>query len=70
LLVPVGTPDTVIAKLNAEVNRLVRLPDAVERFKVQGFDVIGGSPAEFAAFIRQDIAKYAKLVKTAGIKID
>jgi len=32
--------------------------------------VIGGSPAEFAAFIRQDVAKYAKLVKTAGIKID
>jgi tripartite-type tricarboxylate transporter receptor subunit TctC len=37
---------------------------------VQGIDVIGGSSAEFAAFIRQDVAKYAKLVKTAGIKID
>ncbi len=70
LLVPTGTPDTVIAKLNAEVNRLVRSPDAVARFKVQGFDVIGGSPADLAAFIRQDVAKYAKLVKTAGIKID
>jgi tripartite-type tricarboxylate transporter receptor subunit TctC len=70
LLVPTGTPDAVIAKLNAEVNRLLRSPDAVERFKVQGFDVIGGSPADFAAFIRQDVAKYAKLVKTAGIKID
>ncbi len=70
LLAPTGTPDAVIAKLNAEVNRLVRSPDAVERFKMQGFDVIGGSPSEFAAFIRQDVAKYAKLVKTAGIKID
>jgi tripartite-type tricarboxylate transporter receptor subunit TctC len=70
LLAPAGTPDAVIAKLNAEVNRLVRLPDAVERFKVQGFEVIGGSPADFAAFIRQDVAKYAKLVKTAGIRID
>jgi tripartite-type tricarboxylate transporter receptor subunit TctC len=70
LLVPTGAPDAVIAKLNAEVNRLLRSPDAVERFKVQGFDVIGGSPADFTAFIRQDVAKYAKLVKTAGIKID
>jgi tripartite-type tricarboxylate transporter receptor subunit TctC len=70
LLAPAGTPDAVVAKLNAEVNRLVRSPDAVERFKVQGFEVIGGSPADFAAFIRQDVAKYAKLVKTAGIRID
>jgi tripartite-type tricarboxylate transporter receptor subunit TctC len=70
LLAPAGTPDAVIAKLNAEVNRLLRSPDVLERFAVQGFDAIGGSPAEFAAFIRQDVAKYAKLVKTAGIRID
>jgi len=42
----------------------------IERFATQGIDVIGGTPADFAAFIRQDVAKYAKLVKTAGIKID
>ena len=70
LLAPTGTPEPVIAKLNAEVNKLLRSADIVERFAVQGIDVIGGSPAEFAAFIRQDVAKYAKLVKTAGIKID
>ena len=70
LLAPVGTPEAVIAKLNAEVNRLLRSPDVVERFAVQGFEAIGGSPAEFAAFIRQDVAKYAKLVKAAGIRID
>jgi len=70
LLAPAGTQDSVIAKLNAEVNRLIRSPDVVERFKVQGIDLIGGTPAEFAAFIRQDVAKYAKLVKSAGIKMD
>jgi tripartite-type tricarboxylate transporter receptor subunit TctC len=70
LLAPAGTPDAVIAKLNAEGNRLLRSPDVVERFALQGIDVIGGSPAQFAAFIRQDVAKYAKLVKTAGIRID
>jgi tripartite-type tricarboxylate transporter receptor subunit TctC len=70
LLAPAGTPDAVVAKLYAEVGRLLRSPDVLERFAVQGIDVIGGSPAEFAAFIRQDVAKYAKLVKTAGIRID
>ena len=70
LLAPAGAPEPVIARLNAEVNKFLRAPDVTEKFKVQGIDVIGGSPAEFAAFIRQDVAKYAKLVKTAGIKID
>jgi tripartite-type tricarboxylate transporter receptor subunit TctC len=70
LLAPTGTPDAVIARLNAEVNRLLRAPDVVEKFAVQGIDVIGGSPADFAAFIQRDVAKYAKLVKTAGIRID
>ena len=67
---PAGTPEAVIAKLHAEVSRVLRAPDVLERFAAQGIDVIGGSSAEFAAFIRQDVAKYAKLVKTAGIRID
>jgi tripartite-type tricarboxylate transporter receptor subunit TctC len=70
LLAPAGTPDAVIAKLNTEVGRLLRSTDVVEKFAVQGIDVIGGSPADLAAFIRRDLAKYAKLAKTAGIKID
>ena len=59
-----------MAKLHAEMSKLLRAPDLIEKFAVQGIDVIGGTPADFAAFIRQDVAKYAKLVKTAGIKID
>ena len=70
LLAPAGTPDAVIARLNTEVGRLLRSPDVLEKFAVQGIDVIGGSPADLAAFIRQDLAKYANLVKTAGIRID
>lgn len=70
LLAAAGTPEPVIAKLNAEVNKLLRSPDVLERFKVQGIDVIGGTPAEFAAYLKQDVAKYAKLVKAANIKID
>jgi tripartite-type tricarboxylate transporter receptor subunit TctC len=70
LLAPAGTPQAVVAKLNADVLRVLRLPDVLERFGVQGFEAIGGTPAEFAAFIKRDVAKYEKLVKAAGIRID
>ena len=70
LLAPAGTPEVIITKLHAEVVRALRSPDVAERFAAQGIDVIGSSPAEFAAFIKQDLAKYEKLVKTAGIRID
>ena len=70
LLAPAGTPQAIITKLHTEVLRALRSKDVAERFAVQGIDVIGSSPAEFAAFIKQDLAKYEKLVKTAGIRID
>ena len=70
LLGPAGLPEAVIVKINTEVNKFIRSQDVIERFKVQGIDAIGGTPAEFAAYLKQDIAKYAKLVKAANIKID
>jgi tripartite-type tricarboxylate transporter receptor subunit TctC len=70
LLAPAGTPPAVIDRLHAEVTRVLRLPEIIERMSTQGVDVIGGTPAELAAFIRQDIAKYGKLVKSAGIKVE
>ena len=70
LLAPAGTPPAVIAKLNSEVVRVLRMADTIERMAAQGVDVIGNSPAEFAAFIKQDVVKYEKLVKSAGITIE
>ena len=70
ILAPAATPPPIIARLNSEVLRVLRMPDTVERMAAQGVDVIGNSPAEFAAFIKQDVVKYGKLVKSAGIKIE
>ena len=70
MLAPAGTPEVVVTRLHVEGVRILRLPDVMERFAAQGIDIIGSSPAEFAAFIKQDVAKYEKLVKTAGIRID
>jgi tripartite-type tricarboxylate transporter receptor subunit TctC len=70
LLAPTGTPPAVINKLYTEVVRVLRMPDTIERMAAQGVDVIGNSPVEFAAFIKQDLIKYEKLVKSAGLKIE
>ncbi len=70
ILAPAATPPAVIAKLNSEVVRVLRLPEIIDRMAAQGVDTIGNSPAEFAAFIKQDVVKYEKLVKSAGIKIE
>jgi tripartite-type tricarboxylate transporter receptor subunit TctC len=67
---PAGTPQAVVTRLNTDLNALLKSPEVVQRFASQGIDPTGGSPAEFAAFIKEDIAKYRKLVQTAGIRMD
>ena len=70
LLAPAATPPAIIAKLHTEVVRVLRMPEVVERMGAQGVDVIASTPAELAAFIRQDLVKYEKLVKSAGLRIE
>jgi tripartite-type tricarboxylate transporter receptor subunit TctC len=70
LLAPVGTPPDVVAKLNKEVIRVLGLPVVRERMTVFDFDISTGTPAEFAAYIKQEVAQWAKVVKQAGIKIE
>lgn len=70
IFAPAGTPAAVVAKLNADLNTVVRSSDVIQKFATQGIEVTGGSPADFTAFIKQDVAKYQKLVAAAGIKID
>ena len=70
LLAPSGTPQGAIDKLNAEIVRIVNSPDTRPKLENQGVDIVGSTPAELAAFLRGEIAKCAKLVKDAGIKIE
>lgn len=57
-----------IDKLNAEIVRILRLPEIRARLEMLGFDIVGGTPEEFTAFAQADIAKWAKALKEAGIK--
>jgi tripartite-type tricarboxylate transporter receptor subunit TctC len=63
-----GTPRSVVDKLNAELVKAVRTPDTAERIVQQGLEVVASGPAEFAAFYRAELAKIAKVVRTAGIE--
>lgn len=60
----------MIKKINADINELLLAPDVAEKFKGQGADVYVTSPAEFAALLKSDIAKWSQVIKDSGAKID
>jgi tripartite-type tricarboxylate transporter receptor subunit TctC len=70
VLVPAGTPATIVGKLNAEINRLLQLPDVRERLGNLGAEIIGGTPREFAEHIQREIPRWAKVIKAAGIQLE
>ena len=70
LLAPAGTPAAVVSQLNREINELLATADLRARFAGQGAVPLATSPAEFAALLKQDIEKWAQVVKESGAKID
>jgi tripartite-type tricarboxylate transporter receptor subunit TctC len=68
LMAPAGTPPAIIDKIHRETVRLLALPDLRKRLEELGLDVIGNSPAEFAALIKAELPQWAKVIKDAGIK--
>ena len=70
LVAPAGTPGDIISRLNAEVVRILGLPELKERTKSQGIELGASTPEEFAAFLRADIARWGKAIRETGIKMD
>ena len=70
IVVPKGTPTTVINLLAAEVTRIVRSPEVRERFEHEGADSMGGTPREFAALIGSEIRRFGAAVKASGAKAE
>jgi tripartite-type tricarboxylate transporter receptor subunit TctC len=70
LVVPAGTPQPVIQRLNAELNRVLKIPDVRERLATLGAEVIGGEPRQLTEMIRVEIPRWAKVIEEAGIRID
>ncbi|TMG75806.1 MAG: tripartite tricarboxylate transporter substrate binding protein [Betaproteobacteria bacterium] len=70
LLAPAATPKAIVGKLSADANRVLADPDLRARMQALGADPGGNTPEEFARFIREDQAKWAKLMREAGIKAE
>jgi tripartite-type tricarboxylate transporter receptor subunit TctC len=66
-LAPAGTPKAIVNKLNAEINAVLKMPDVRNKLEAAGIDIQGGTPQEYAALIKSDLAKWSKVVKEAGI---
>jgi tripartite-type tricarboxylate transporter receptor subunit TctC len=67
---PAGTPPAIVNRLNAEIVSILQTAELQERLKAAGFVAIGDSPERFRAFIRSEVAKFEKIVKEVGIKLD
>ncbi len=67
LFAPRGTPPKIVAKISADVSRIVKSPETRERFATLGADSEGTTPAEFSSYFRGDVAKWAKVVKAAKL---
>ncbi len=70
LFVPAKTPSDVVAKIHTEVVKILGSPDLKAKLGPQGIELVTNSPAEFTRFIREDNAKWGKIIKEAGIKAD
>jgi tripartite-type tricarboxylate transporter receptor subunit TctC len=70
LLAPAKTPRPILERLHREIVKVVHAPEMRAQLEIQGYDPVGGSAAEFTAFIRAESEKYAKVVKLSGAKVD
>ena len=70
LLAPAGTPAAVVSKLNAELARIFSAPAVIQRLATVELEPKTGTPDEFGAIIRKEIAFYSSLIKEAGIKAE
>jgi tripartite-type tricarboxylate transporter receptor subunit TctC len=70
VLAPAGTPQPIVQRLNTEIIKIITAPDVRERFGKQGVEVQTSTPDQYQAFVRSEVDRWAKVIKTAGIKGD
>lgn len=66
LVAPARTPAAIVARVNADVNEILRMPEVQQ--KIEGAEVLGGTPQQFAAFIGQELDKWSKLIRALDLK--
>jgi tripartite-type tricarboxylate transporter receptor subunit TctC len=70
VMAPAGTPPEVVRTLNREINRILKMPDVVEKLQGLGAEIVGSTPEEFATYLRNEIAKWGKVARDNQVKLD
>jgi tripartite-type tricarboxylate transporter receptor subunit TctC len=70
IIAPARTPQFIVTKLNADVAKALESPEVKTGFANQSFEILSGSPEQFGALIKDELAKWGKVVKEAGMRID
>ena len=70
MLAPAGTPREIITRLNAELLKVINLPDFKQRIEVDAVEPIGSTPEQLGDYIRVELVKWAKIVRDSGAKVD
>jgi tripartite-type tricarboxylate transporter receptor subunit TctC len=68
VLAPRATPVSIVRRLNRDINSVLQIPEVNQRLASQGAEPVGGAPEAFGALIKSETAKYAKLLRDAGIR--
>jgi tripartite-type tricarboxylate transporter receptor subunit TctC len=67
---PAGTPAPIVRRLNAEIVRILNMPDVRDKLKGLGAETVGNTPEEFGALVKSEVAKWADVVKKSGAQVD
>jgi tripartite-type tricarboxylate transporter receptor subunit TctC len=70
VLAPANTPAAVVKRLNQEIVKALQIPDMMEKLSGLGLEAVGGTPQQYTAHLKEELAKYGRIVKAAGIKLD
>jgi len=70
VMVPAATPKSIVARLNAEINAILRQPEVVAKMHAAGFDLIGGSPEDFGNLIRRETEAWAPVIRRLNLRVD
>jgi tripartite-type tricarboxylate transporter receptor subunit TctC len=70
LMAPAGTPPAIVNKVSVEVDKILKKPEIIERFKGLGAEPVGGTPEQLGQFITAETRKWSQVVKSSGAKID
>ena len=70
MVAPAGVPRAIVEKLAHEVAAIVRQPEVIKTFEASGAVAVGSTPAEFDAFLKAQMAKWGKVIKDAGIRLE